>query len=130
MDLDYNNVTNAYLNIRDARSKLRKEFDTQDSELAENQRKLEAVMLDHLNKTGAESMRTQTATFFRQEKVKPSGSDWNAFYDWIAENDAFEALERRIKATFVKEYMAENDGELPPGVSVHREYEVRVRRAS
>lgn len=130
MDIDFNAVTSAYLNLRDARSKLRKQFDEQDGALSENQRKLEAVMLDHLNKSGSESIRTQSATFYRQEKIKPAGSDWDALYKWIAENDGFEFLERRIKATAVKEYMDEHDGQLPPGVSVFREYEVRVRRAS
>lgn len=130
MSIDLNAITGAYLNIRDARAKLRKDFDEEDGRLSESQRKLETVLLSHLNDSGTESARTTTATFYRTQRIKPSGSDWEAFYDWIAQEGAFDALERRIKAAFIKEYMDDHDGELPPGVSVHREYQVNVRRAS
>ena len=130
MGIDYGDLTRAHLNIREARAKLRKEYDETDGGLQESQRKIEAVMLAHLNATGGESMRTTAGTFYRTEKLKPSASDWQLFYDWIAKEDAFDALERRIKAAFIKEYMDDNDGQLPPGVSVHREYQVNVRRAS
>ena len=46
----------------------------------------------------------------------------------MKQNDAFDALERRIKKTFVSEYMENNGGAIPPGVSVYRQYAVRVRR--
>lgn len=130
MSIDLNAITGAYLNIRDARAKLRKDFDEEDGKLSESQRKLETVLLSHLNDSGTESARTATATFYRTQRIKPSGSDWEAFYDWVAQEGAFDALERRIKAAFIKEYMDDHDGELPPGVSVHREYQVNVRRAS
>jgi hypothetical protein len=38
-------------------------------------------------------------------------------------------LERRFKKTFVKDYRESNEGAIPPGVSVMREFTVRVRRA-
>jgi hypothetical protein len=127
--LDMTAVARAHINIRDARNKARKEYEEADAELKQAQQKLEAVMLDHLQKNNTESVRTEVATFYRQEEVTPSASDWNALYDWIKDNDAWDALERRIKKTFVKEFMEMHDGALPPGVSVFREYIVRVRRA-
>lgn len=128
--MDYNTVTKAYLNIRDARSALKRDYDAADDKLKENQRTLEGFMLGHLNDSGMESVRTSNGTFYKQESLKPSASDWQAFYDWIKENDAFDALERRIKRDFIKEHMETHGGALPPGVSVHREYEVRVRKAT
>lgn len=128
--MDYNKVVEAYLNIRDRRAEIKREYEAEDDKLKGAQRQLEGVLLKHLNDTGLDSARTPCGTFFRSEALKPSGSDWTAFYEWIRENDAFEALERRIKRDFIKEYMETHDGALPPGVSVHREYEVRVRRAS
>ena len=125
--MDYNQITKAHLAIREARSQMRKEYDAKDAELQEQQRKLENVMLKQLLDSGVDSMRTASGTFYRQEKMKASASDWQALYDWIKDNDAFDALERRIKTAFVKEHMEEHDGTPPPGVSVHREYEVRVR---
>lgn len=128
--MDFNQITKAFLNMREARAKLRKDYDEQDGVLKESQRKLENLMLDHLNASGMESVRTEAGTFYKQESLKPSGSDWEAFYRWIVENDAWEFLERRIKSASIKEHMEMHDGALPPGVSVHREYQVRVRKSS
>ena len=127
--MDYSKVVEAYLNIRDKRAEISREYTSEDDKLKGIQKQLEGAMLSHLNDTGLDSARTPVGTFFRTEELKPSGSDWTAFYEWIKENDAFEALERRIKRDFIKAYMETHDGELPPGVSVHREYTCRVRRA-
>lgn len=127
--MDFNKITQAYLAIRDRRAEIKREHDAADDELKAKQGQLEAVMLGHLNDSGMESVRTTNGTFFKTETLKPSASDWVAFYDFIRENDAFEALERRVKKDFVKQYMDDNEGTLPPGISCHREYEVRVRRA-
>lgn len=128
MDLD--KVVQAHLKIREARAKLRKGFDDKDDELKGKQKQLEAVMLDHLNKGNLESTRTAHGTFYRQESIKPSAADWDAIWNWAKTEDAPEIFERRLKATFIKEHMEMHEGALPPGVNVHREYEVRVRKAS
>lgn len=128
--LDLGRLTKAHINIRDARAALKKQYDDADVDLKASQERLENAMLDHLNKHGMESVRTEFGTFYKQEDIKPSGSDWQALYDWIKEHDAWDALERRIKKTFVSEYMEAHQGSLPPGVSVHREFVVRVRRPS
>ena len=127
-DLDLGKITKAHINIRDARNELRKKYEAEDAKLKEAQAKLEGAMLDHLNNHGMESVRTEAGTFYRQEEITPPASDWNALYDWIKDNDAWDALERRVKKTFVKEYQEAHNGGLPPGISVFREYVVRVRR--
>lgn len=127
-ELDLGKVTKAYINIRDARNALRKDYEASDEKLKEAQAKLEGAMLDHLNQHGMDAVRTEAGTFYRQEEITPSASDWNALYGWIKDNDAWDALERRIKKTFVKEYQEAHSGGLPPGISVFREYVVRVRR--
>ncbi len=128
--IDLGKLTKAHINIRDARAALKKQFDDSDADLKASQERLEAAMLDHLNKHGMESVRTEAGTFYRQQDIKPSGADWQALYDWIKEHDAWDALERRIKKTFISEYMEAHQGELPPGVNVHREFVIRVRRPS
>ncbi len=115
--------------------KIKAEMDTKkkawEVEEAEYKAKLDEItnfMLGALNETGATSIKTSAGTFFKQEKMVPTASDWDAFYKWIAENDAFDALERRIKGVFITQYMEEHDNALPPGVSVFRQYKVGVRK--
>lgn len=127
--MDMNALVRAHLKIRDARREIAKEFEAKDSELKEKQHRLEMAMLSHLNDNNMDSVRTDAGTFYRQENITPAGADWQAFYDWVKDNDAFDALERRIKKGFIKEYMEEHDGDMPPGVTVHKEHVIRVRRS-
>ena len=127
--MDTNKLVKAFVAIRDARSEAKKIFEAGDSALKAKQERLEAEMLKFLLDTKTDSVRTEHGTFYRQEDIIPRGEDWDAFYKWVAKNDAFDALERRIKKTFVAEYMAANKGKIPPGVSVLREFVVRVRRS-
>jgi hypothetical protein len=128
MSIDTEKLAKVYIKIRDARRDLKKKFDEEDGALKAKLEKIEGVMLTFLNENKQESARTTVGTFFKQEEVTPTAADWDAIYKWIKKNDAFEMLERRIKKTFVSEYMEAHKGSIPPGVSVYREYVVRVRR--
>lgn len=122
-------VAQAYTAIRDARTAKKRAWEKEDLALEEDQDKLKALMLQVMNAGGLQSVRTDYGTIYRTQKLKPSAADWAAVYEWIAADpDRFEMLEKRLKATFVQQYMEENDGALPPGVNAHREYEVAVRR--
>lgn len=124
-------VVTAYNAIRDARTAKRHAWEKDDAELEKDQDTLKVLMLQMLNTTGAKSIATDHGTVYRTEKVKPSAADWSAVYAWIMENpERFELLEKRLKPTFVKQFMEEHEGQIPPGVNVHREYEVSVRRAN
>jgi len=129
MTIDLNRVTKAYLRLRDKRDELRRNYTEEDNALKAKQERLEIEMLSFLNDTHQESSRTVSGTVYKQEDIIPTGSDWDRFYQFVAENDAFDALERRIKKGFVAEYMREHEGAPPPGVSVLRKYVVRVRRS-
>ena len=123
-------IVQAYNAVRDARTVKRHAWEEADAVLEEDQNKLKAWMLKILNETGAKSIATDHGTAYRVEKVRPSAADWSAFYAWVIEDpERFEALEKRLKATFIRQYMDEHDGRLPPGVNVHREFEVNVRRS-
>lgn len=126
--MDTTKLAKAYIKLRDARTELKRGFEEQDSALKAKQERLEAEMLKFMNENSMDSVKTVAGTIYRQEEITPTGSDWDAFYKWIANNEAFDFLERRIKKTAIKEFMEMNDGGIPPGVSVYREYVVRVRR--
>lgn len=123
-------VVQAYNAIRDARTVRRHAYEKEDLLLEEDQNKLKVVMLQILAAQGAKSIATDSGTIIRSEKIKPSAADWGAIWDWMKENNAPDLVERRLKTTFIREYMEEHGGQIPPGINVHREYEVTVRRPS
>lgn len=128
--INIDRVVNAYNAIRDARTVQRHAWEKQDVALEADQNKLKVLMLELLNANGAKSIATDHGTVYRTEKIRPSAADWGAIWAWMVEHDAMDLLEKRLKTTFIKEYMEEHDGALPPGVNVHREFEVTVRRAN
>lgn len=122
-------VIQAYDAIRTARQLAEAEHKRKDALLEADQATIRALILKLMNETGAKSVATDFGTAYRTEKVKASAADWGAVANWIAEDPSrFEIMEKRIKATFVKDYMDEHGGQIPPGINVHREYEVSVRR--
>jgi len=127
--VDVNRLTKAYIKLRDARSELKKDWEKEDAKFKEKLEKIEGALLQFLNETQQNSSKTDAGIVYRQEEITPTGADWDAFYGWVAKNNAFDALERRIKKTFIREYMDTHDGGIPPGVSVYREFVVRVRRS-
>jgi len=127
---DWDRVVATYVKIRDARAAATRAYEENDRTLAGKLETLENFMLNYLNNTGMEKFSTSSGTAFKVEEITPSASDWTEFYAWIAANDAFDALERRIKRTFITAYMEQHKGEIPPGVSVFRRIRVNVRRSS
>lgn len=127
--MDVNKLTKVYVKIRDARSEAKRAFEEEDNKLKAKLELLEGQMLKFLLDSKTDSVKTVAGTFYKQEEITPSGSDWQAFYQWVGDNDAYDFLEKRIKKTSIKEYMDMNEGGIPPGVSVHREWVVRVRRS-
>lgn len=129
--IDMAKIASAYVNIRNAKHAYQREADARIAEFDAKLKQLEGAALAHMNQHGIDSIKTETGTLYRQEQVKPNIVDDVAFYGWIRETDAAgEALERRVKVGFVKEFMENHQGLPPPGIAVSREYAVRVRKAS
>ena len=126
--VDTKRIVSAYLKIRDAKNALVRAHEEEKAKLDSKIELLEQALLKFLNDHKMDSAKAGAATFYKEEEITPAGSDWDRFYKWVKKEDAFEALEKRIKKTFIKEYMEANDGAIPPGVTVHRTYAVRVRR--
>lgn len=126
--VDTKRIVNTYLKIRDAKTALVRAHEEEKAKLDAKLDLLEQALLKFLNEHKMDSAKAGAATFYKQEDIIPAGSDWDRFYKWVTKHDAFEALEKRIKKTFIKEYMEANEGAIPPGVTVHRTYVVRVRR--
>lgn len=126
--MDIGEMVEIYQTISAERRKLKREFEDADNKLKADEEKIELSILQFLQETNINSVRTDFGTAYKQEDVIPTCADWNVFYDWVKKHDAFDALEKRIKKTYVKE-MLENDQGLPDGVNVIRKFVVRIRRS-
>lgn len=127
--IDYDRCVRAYLNLRQARSKLKEDYEYQDAQLKEKMEQIERAMQEALDTTGCESTNTEHGTVFFQTSTKASIADWSSFAPWVMENDALEFMQQRVNIKSVTSYLEEY-GELPPGINVHRERKVVVRKKS
>lgn len=56
--------------------------------------------------------------------------DWAKFSEFAAKNGGIEWTQRRVNTDKVKEYMAANDGKLPDGLTVKKNFVVIIKRAA
>jgi HNH endonuclease len=122
-------VTATYIKIRDRRTALKKQYEAEDLELKNQLEVLDGFLLETLQNLGVDRVGTKHGTVFQSTEIKASCQDWAAYYAWIAENQAFDGLERRVKKSFIVDYMKDNADALPPGISVLKEYTITVRRS-
>ena len=122
-------ITNVYIKIRDARSKLAKEFEVKDKELEEQMQVLAEKMLEVCKQFECDSIKTPHGTIIRSVKSRYWTNDWDSMYHVIKEHDAFGLLERRLHQTHMKEFLFENPHILPAGLNVENEFTVVVRRS-
>jgi len=124
-------LVEAYINIRNQREKLLREFEAADGALKEDLQKLEAALLDICNSVNADSIKTTHGTVMRKLNERFFCQDWDNFYKYVLDNEAVQLLERRIHQSNFREDLKEIEGDgLPPGVNVMREYGVSVRKAT
>jgi hypothetical protein len=124
-------LVEAYLNIRNERERILREYEAQDERLKDDMRKIETAMLSVCNTIGADSIKTKSGTIMRKLTERFHCSDWENFSKYVLDNEALELLEKRIHQGNFKQHLSEIEGDgLPPGVNVMREFGVTVRKAS
>lgn len=90
--------------------------------------KIGAWLLAKLNASGNNSVNCAPyGKAYKKLKTQASAEDWDAFVKWAADNQAFDAIQRRVKTEFVNKY-EEDHGELPPYLNVYREWEIIVTK--
>lgn len=121
-------LVKVFIKIRDKRSELKRAFELEDTKLKLQQEQITTAMKQRCAAAGHTGYKTDFGTVYITESIKVSCGDWSVFYDWVKQTpDGLEFLEQRVKSGMVKEYMDKNNGELPPGISIFKELEARVR---
>ena len=122
-------LTATYIKIRDARSKLKHEYERNDADLEQQMTIIEQEMLEVCKSVDANSIKTNAGTIIRSVKSRYWTNDWDSMYRFIEEHRAFALLEKRLHQTHMKQFLEENPDTQPAGLNVEREYTVVVRRS-
>jgi hypothetical protein len=128
-DIPVDKLVSTYVKIRDHRNQLKKEFEDKDAEIANQLKVIEAELLEVCKSNGADSIRTGAGTVIRSVKSRYWTNDWESMYEFIAENDAYALLEKRLHQTNMKQFLEENPEQKPAGLNIDSEYTIVVRRS-
>jgi hypothetical protein len=101
-----------YVKIREARRELAKK----DAELKEQLDAVSEKLLEICKEQGATTIRTEHGTVSRRTNKNYWTSDWDAFFKFIKENDAFSLVQHRINNTSMAQFLEENPNLFPPGL--------------
>jgi hypothetical protein len=116
----------AYLDLREQRAQLKKEFDELDKELVAKMDGLEVAMLRYMDKVGTSQLKSVAGMAYVETSKVPQCGDWQALYGYIQETGRFDMLQKRLGSTAIKD-LESDTGELPPGVTMTKERCVRFK---
>lgn len=121
-------IVRDYITVKDERDAFSKEADRIIEEYDAKLEEGAIELLARLNTQKTDSFAVLGHTVYKHTDVRPMAEDWDTIYRWIVKNEAFDLLEKRLKKTFVEEYMAANKGRTPPGMSTVKKFVAKVRR--
>jgi hypothetical protein len=96
--------------------------------IKEQQSMIADKMLELCNEQDANSLNTTNGTISRRLNSSYWTSDWDSFYRFVKENDAYHLLEKRIHNGNMKEFLADNPDDVPMGLQARNQYVISVRK--
>lgn len=116
-----------YIAIREKLKVMDERHKQEREELVATQNLLSGWMIQFLEKTGAESVKTKHGTCYTSIRHTASLADPDQFMKYVIATGAFDLLDRRANATACRDF-AEAKGSLPPGVNLNSLLTIGVRK--
>lgn len=128
MTVTADKLVSAYINLRNKRQQILREFEAEDNDLKAQQDMISDRLLEICKEVGADSIKTGYGTVSRSVKTRYWTNDWGSMYDFIKAHDLPQLLEQRIHQTNMKTFLEEHPAELPPGLNADSRYTISVRK--
>ena len=126
--MDIDRIVGAYIRMRDDLDAERKKFKELEKERKAQMAKIEDHILKLCYDQGVESFKTVHGTAFKKKKDFIKVSNWDAALDYIIANDLRHMLTKSVAKESAKEFMKENNNQLPPGLEYGAITEIGIRR--
>jgi len=127
MNLNVDQVIEAYLKYRNKKEALEAQIKEQVKELKDKMAKLEAWIKTKADAEGVTSFKTAHGTAFVTTNDYANVADWDAVLSFIKENDAYDMLEKRVSKQAVRGYIDQKKS-VPSGVNYGTRIDVNVRK--
>jgi hypothetical protein len=106
-------LTRIYVKMREKR----RELDRQSAELKEKQDLVASELLEICKAQGATTIRTAHGTVSKRVTKNYWSSDWDSFFKFVKEQDAFSLMQQRIHNANMAQFLEENPDLHPPGLN-------------
>lgn len=103
-----NELIDQWINLKEQRAALAK----QDRELAQQITQLQSEIMAKMEDVGTSQARSDRGLVSMKQTNQPTILDWQAFYAYVAENNAFDLLQRRLSAPAFRARW-DNDEQVP-----------------
>lgn len=117
-----------YIKIRTKKQEVTKELELQVEALDAQLKEVAAAMKEQLQASGGTSLKTEHGTIYLTKKQRFYPMDWEAFNNWVVQNNAIALLEKRIAQKNTEQWLEENPTNPPPGLQCEAELTVTVRK--
>lgn len=120
-------LAKAYRKIKGALTALDKEFE---EKKAVYDSQLDAIRIgikDQMLALGVESVKTEEGVIILGTKIRYHTNDWDAFKDFVKDQDALDLFEKRIAQGNMATFLQENPTLVPPGLNTSSEHTITVR---
>jgi hypothetical protein len=129
-----------FVAARDKKAALKKAFEAEEAKIDGIMDECKRIMLaENPADSGVKTLSTDNGTISYGLKTKASVSDWTELYKFIAANNRFDMLHKRVSDGVIEEYAIENGvpnpddpdnpGKIPPpGVLLHSERTISIAR--
>ena len=111
--------------------KMRSVIKEHEDEIAKVKKQQELVsekLLELCNAENLDSLRTPEGTVTRRVQSNYWSSDWDEFYKYVKKHDAYFLLEKRIHNGNMKQFLEDNQEDIPVGLQANKKYIISVRK--
>ncbi len=120
-------VVGGYIRLRDEKKAIAERHKEELAPMNAKLKKMEAWLQQQLQAQDALNMKTEHGTVYLSTTVSAKVEDRDAFFEFVREQDMWAMLTSNVSKDAVEEFI-ESTGDVPPGVSVNRETNARVRK--
>lgn len=126
--IDVEKTVGNYVRLRDKIDEIAKKHEAELEPYKVLRRKLDGMLLQHLNETNTKSCKTGAGTITATTRSSASVQDTEAFRKFIIENDEWDLVDIKANAPAVFKYL-EDEGQPVPGVKTSQMQTLSVRRS-
>lgn len=123
-DLTLEQLTDAYQEIKHRRSELSR----QDNDLKDKQTRIEIELGNRCLEMNVDSFKVNDYSITRTLKRTAVVENGKEFLAWAQENNRMDLVQIKHFSSPIKDYMAENSGELPRGMGFVDKFDISIRK--